>query len=100
MEEKDNPCSRSYFTRERFAARNIIASNIGLTAKRGSNNSLLVAATNLISTEPMSGVDLEVLDYQKQVIGKGSTDNTGITNIDLKRKPYLLIAKKVRKEVT
>lgn len=91
--ERDNPCSKSYFNKERFASRNILATNIGLTAKLGTNNTLMVAATNIISTEPMNNIELEVLDYQRQVIAKGKTDNTGITSIEIKRKPFLLIAK-------
>jgi uncharacterized protein YfaS (alpha-2-macroglobulin family) len=93
-EQKDNPCSKSYFNKERFASRNIIASNIGLTAKRGSDNSLFVAATDIISTAALSGVELEVLDYQRQIIAKATTGSDGMITIDVKQKPYLLIAKK------
>ena len=35
-QQKDNPCKKSYYNKDRWATRNIIASNIGLTAKRGS----------------------------------------------------------------
>lgn len=92
--QRDNPCSKSYFNKERFASRNILATNIGLTAKKGSENSLVVAATNILSTEPLDDIELEVLDYQRQVVAKGKTNNTGIATLELKRKPYLLIAKK------
>ncbi|MEP6675302.1 MAG: MG2 domain-containing protein [Ferruginibacter sp.] len=92
-EEKDNPCSNSYYNKDRWATRNIIASNIGLTAKRSNDNSMLVAVSNILTTEPMSGVDLEVLDYQQQVIAKGRSNSDGFATIDLKRKPYLLVAK-------
>ncbi|HEX8460476.1 MAG TPA: MG2 domain-containing protein, partial [Segetibacter sp.] len=92
-QQKDNPCSKSYYNHERFASRNIIATNIGLTAKKGNDNALLVIATNIISTEPLSGIDVEVLDYQRQIIGKGKTDNSGFANIELKSKPFLVIAK-------
>ncbi len=92
-DQKDNPCSKSYYNKERFTSRNIIATNIGLTAKRGNENSLVVAATNILTTEPLSGIELEVLDYQRQIITTGKTDGSGMTTIELKRKPYLLIAK-------
>ena len=39
-EQKDNPCNKSYYNKDRWATRNIIASNIGLTAKMGGNNSI------------------------------------------------------------
>ncbi len=93
-EQRDNPCSKSYYNKERFASRNILASNIGLTAKRSNNNSLFVAVNNILSTAPMGSVELKVLDYQLQVIATASSDNDGLAIIPLKRKPYLLVAKK------
>ena len=93
-DKKDDPSSRSYFNKDRWATRNIIASNIGLSAKRGNDNSLLVAVSNILSTEPMAGVALDILDYQHQVIAKSSSGNDGFVRIDCKQKPYLLIAKK------
>lgn len=93
-EENKNPCNEAYFNKENFASRNILATNIGLTAKRGNNNELLVIANNIITTEPFGNVELEVVDYQQQIIGKGTTGNDGIALINIKRKPYLLIAKK------
>jgi alpha-2-macroglobulin len=93
-ERRDDPTSPSYFNKDRWASRNILASNIGLTAKRGNDNSINVAASSIISTEPLSSIDLLVLDFQNQVIAKGTTDGDGFANIILKQKPYLLIAKK------
>ena len=92
-EERQNPCARSYYNKERFASRNILASNIGLTAKYGNDKNLFVAVNNLITTAPMNGVDLQILDYQNQVIGTAKSDGDGLAQISIKRKPYLLIAK-------
>ncbi|MBC7587726.1 MAG: hypothetical protein H7178_05135, partial [Chitinophagaceae bacterium] len=69
-QQKDNPCNQAYYNKEKFDNRNIIATNIGLTAKRGNDNQLFVAANDIISTKPLSGVDFQVLDYQQQIIGK------------------------------
>lgn len=92
-EQRDNPCSKSYFNKERFASRNIIATNIGLTAKKGNDNSLVVAATNIMTTEPLNGIEIEVMDYQRQIVGSGKTGSDGILTLEMKRKPYLLIGK-------
>ncbi|CAN5588609.1 MG2 domain-containing protein [soil metagenome] len=92
-QERDNPCHQAYYNKERFASRNILASNIGLTAKRGNDNSLFVAVSNIITTEGMKNVSLEVLDYQQQIIAKGTSDGNGLAMLHLKRKPYLLVAK-------
>ena len=93
-ERKDDPTSNSYFNKDRWASRNILASNIGLTVKKGNDNSINVSVSSIISTEPMSGVDLIVMDYQSQVIGKGSSNGDGFATVQMKQKPYLLIAKK------
>ena len=91
--EKDNPCHSSYYNKDRYDSRNILASNIGLIAKYGSDKSLFVAASNIINTDAISNVALEVLDYQQQIIGKAVTGGDGTVTIPLKRKPYLLVAK-------
>ncbi|WP_432326982.1 MG2 domain-containing protein [Mucilaginibacter sp. P25] len=93
-QERDDACTDSYYSKQRWATRNIISSNIGLIAKRGNDNSMLIAVTDILSAEPMSNVDLELLDYQKQVIYKTTTDGDGLAKLNLKRKPYLLVAKK------
>ncbi|NRF40053.1 alpha-2-macroglobulin [Pedobacter foliorum] len=92
-EDRDNPCTPSYYTNDKWASRNVMASNIGIIAKRGNDNSMLVVTTNLLTAEPMSGVTLELLDYQRQIIHTVKTDGDGMATFDLKRKPFLLIAK-------
>lgn len=92
-DNRDNPCYKSYYNKDRWASRNIIASNIGLTAKRGAGNTLTIAVSDILSTQPMSGVELRALDYQNQEIGNAKTDKDGFAEIELKRKPFLLVAK-------
>ncbi|MCD0489990.1 hypothetical protein LPB86_17240 [Pedobacter sp. MC2016-14] len=92
-EDRDNPCTDSYYTSERWASRNLLASNIGLVVKRGNDNSMLIVATDLLTAEPLSGVELEFVDYQRQIIFSSKTDADGLATFDLKRKPFLLIAK-------
>lgn len=92
--ERENPCHPSYYNKERWATRNVLASNIGLIVKRGNDNSMLVAVTDILNAQPISDVELELLDYQQQVIFKTTSDSEGFAKFDLKRKPYLLIAKK------
>ena len=93
-QRRDDPLSRSYYNKDRWATRNILASNIGLTAKRGNDNSVMVAVSNILTTESMGDIDLEVLDYQQAVVGKGKSGKDGFVQIDNSRKPFLLVAKK------
>ena len=71
----------------------MIASNIGLLAKRGIDNQLLVVATNLLSAQPQPGTDISVFDYQAQLISTGSTGADGTVILKPDRTPFLLVAK-------
>ncbi len=93
-DQKDEPCNPSYYNRDRWVSRNVIASNIGLIAKRGNDNSVLVFATNILDTQPMEGVEIKLLDYQNQLLQTAKTDNNGEAKFDKPSKPYLLTAKK------
>lgn len=92
-QRKDDPTSKSYYNKDRWAIRNIMASNLGITAKRGEAGELTVAVTSLQTTAPMEGVGLEILDYQLQVLQKTTTGQDGFAKMNLSRKPYLIIAK-------
>ncbi|WP_423736638.1 alpha-2-macroglobulin family protein [Chitinophaga caseinilytica] len=93
-DDRDNPCRNSYYHYERWASRNIIASNIGIIAKRGNDNSMVVAVTDIRDAKPMSGVDISLLDYQNQVVFTTKSDGDGFAKFELKKKPYLLVAKR------
>ncbi len=93
--ERDNPCTDSYFNYyNRKVARNILASNLGIISKKGQDKSMLFAVTDLRTTETLSGVKLELYNYQQQLLASLTTNNEGIAEIKLEDQPYLLIAKK------
>ncbi|UKJ09119.1 alpha-2-macroglobulin family protein [Solitalea lacus] len=92
-DEREDPCKLSYYNKQRWAVRNVLASNLGIIAKRGNDNSMLVAVTDLLSTKSISGAEVQVLDYQRQVLGTGKTDKEGLVRLELPRQPFLLLAK-------
>ncbi len=93
-EERDNPCHVSYYNGSRWIRRNVFASNLGIIAKGISDKTLKIAVTDIRSTEPLSGVKVEVYDYQQQKISETTTNSDGFADIKLEEKPFLLIAKK------
>ncbi|QIA07769.1 alpha-2-macroglobulin family protein [Draconibacterium halophilum] len=92
--ERDNPCHVSYYNSDRFVSKNIMASQMGIVAKEGKDYRMLFAVSNLISTEPMGDVDLKLYNFQHQLIETIKTDSRGFAEVDLKKKPFLLIAQK------
>lgn len=62
------PAKKEYYAANRWVSRNILASNLGLIAKRGKEGSALFAVNDLKTTEPMPGVALELYNFQHQLI--------------------------------
>ncbi len=93
--ERDNPCSDSYYMfNNRSATRNVLASDLGIIVKGGDDHRLLVTVTNLPDASPLGGVQVEVYDYQHQLMAAERTDSKGIAEIALSRKPFLVVAVK------
>jgi hypothetical protein len=92
-EQRDNPCHPSYYTGTRNVKRNVIASDLGLLAKRGGDGNTVVVVNDLKTTQPISGVQLELYDFQQQLIGTASTGPDGKAIISSKQNPFVLIAK-------
>ena len=92
--DRDNPCKVSYYlVRNRIVSRNVLASDLGIIAKGGNSKEVLVAVSDLKTTNTLSGVAVEVYNLQNQLINSGVTDADGLARIDLESKPFLLVAK-------
>jgi uncharacterized protein YfaS (alpha-2-macroglobulin family) len=92
--ERDDPCKPAYY---RYganirAARNLLASNIGLIAKRARKGKMLVVATALDSAKPYANVKVNVVNFQNRVIASGDTNGDGMIELDPKGQPFALIA--------
>jgi len=91
--ERDNPCNSSYYNRSRIIKRNLIASDLGILAKQGSDGNTIVFVNDLRTTSPMSGVQVELYDYQQQPIGSGATGSDGKVIVPTKEVPAFVVAK-------
>lgn len=93
-EKRADPCNPLYYGHDREVSRNILASDFGLIAQRGSNGVMNFTVTNLLTTLPEANTVLEVYDYQQQLITTLKTNGEGMASGEVRRKPFLLIAKK------
>lgn len=94
--ERDDPCSRAYYAknyRNSIAARNIIATDLGIIAKLGGDRTMHVTVNDLVTTSPISGATVEFYDYQQQLISTTSTNNDGMATAELSREPFVVVAK-------
>jgi alpha-2-macroglobulin len=93
--DRDNPCKGYYYRQyERTVSKSILASDLGLTFKKGNDGSYLAIVNNLLTTEPVGGADIELYDYQKQLIMSSKTNKDGQAFITAAQRPYFIIAKK------
>ena len=92
--DRNNPCTEAYFSPDKRVSRNILASNLGLMAKKGADNILHVMVNDLLTALPLNEVSLDVFDLQMQPISSGTTNQDGSAAIFCGRKPFLVIAKK------
>ncbi len=92
-EHRNDPCKKGYYNSSKFVTRNILASNIGVIAKKGKNNQHYFALSNLKSVEPISGAIIELYDFQQQLITSGSTGGSGQITIETDKKSSFAIIK-------
>jgi len=91
--ERENPCDNSYYYQNNIAT-NVIATDLGVIAKRGENGSYFFAVNDIISTNPVSGATIELYDYQQQKLATITSDNDGIATVDVKRYAYFAVVTK------
>ena len=89
---KTNPCKNSYYSDDKAIKRNIIASSVGLIAKRGTNNEIFIIASNLNDCKPLKNIDVSIYNYQQHKIASGKTDKNGMARINCNAEPFLVIA--------
>ncbi len=87
----EDPCKESFYYNT-DVSRNVLATNIGLTAKRGEANELLVLAHDIVDTRPIGSVEVEVYNFQNQPIGRGTTDADGQARIEYTGRPFYMKA--------
>lgn len=92
--ESDNPCHEAYYNEGRIMSSNLMASNIGVIAKRGNNKSYYFAVTDILTTDPIPSTTIELFNYQQQSIRKSVTDKDGLAIIDVENHAYFAIVSK------
>lgn len=88
--ESENPCFNSYYYNTTIAT-NILATDMGVIAKRGENKSYFFAINNIVDTKPVSGAKIELFSFQQQKISSASTNSNGIATFELSQYAYFAI---------
>ncbi|MFK5959672.1 MAG: MG2 domain-containing protein [Lutibacter sp.] len=93
--DRENPCKKAYYDNEdQIVSANILASNLGVIAKKGTNKSYFFAVTDILTTNPVSGAKVTIYNYQQQKITQAVTDNQGLTGMDVDKNAFFAIISK------
>ncbi|WP_369618476.1 alpha-2-macroglobulin [Flavobacterium sp. CFS9] len=88
--ESQDPCTGSYYYNARIAT-NILATDLGVIAKRGENKSYVFAVNNIVTTEPVSNARVDLYTFQQQKIATAATSSEGIATFQLNKFAYFAI---------
>ncbi len=88
--ERQDPCTNSYYYNTKIAT-NVLASDLGVIAKRGENKSYFFAVNNLLTTEPVGGAKIDLYSFQQQKLGTANTDASGTAYFKLDKFAYFAI---------
>lgn len=92
-QDRQDACSDSYFRRGSVGT-NVLATNLGVIAKRGDNGTYFVAVSDIVSTSAVSGATVELYDYQQQKLAVGKTGNDGTINLETSKYAYFAVVSK------
>jgi uncharacterized protein YfaS (alpha-2-macroglobulin family) len=92
--ESDNPEKPSYYMEsERFPYVNLMASRIGLLAKRNSGDKIWINANDILTAKPLSDVSITLYNFQLQRIASGRTDGSGQAELTASQAPYIVVGR-------
>jgi hypothetical protein len=92
--ERENPCHRSYYMSNRFIEQNVLSTNIGLIAKANrETNTWYIHTTNIRESGPLTEVQVELYDFQQQLVGSSVSNLDGLAVVETEREPSFAIAK-------
>ncbi len=89
--ERENPCDKSYYYDKKVGT-NILASDIGVTVKKGINNSYFLAVNDILNTNPIAGAKVTFYNFQQQQMGHVVTEADGTSIYDAEKLAYFAVA--------
>lgn len=95
---RTDPCHPAYYMpwydHDITTTRNVMVSDIGLLAKQGQSGQMMIAASDLRTTEPLANVELDVFTFQKRSIASTRTNGEGLADLPMERDvPFFVLAR-------
>ncbi len=81
-----------YYYNDVEVRKNVMVTDLGVTAKMGCNDRIDVFAFSISNASPQSGVNVKAYNYQKQEIASGKTDSKGHVLLECANRPAFVMA--------
>lgn len=92
--EENNPCHNAYYGESKIVSQNLLASNLGVIAKKGANGTYYFAVTNILTTAPEANATVKLYNYQQQELASRPTDQDGLILFDIDNNAAFAIVSK------
>ncbi len=89
--EANDPTTASYYMKAKPEI-NVVASDLGIIAKRGGTDALDVVVTNIATATPAANVLVTAYNYQLQPLSRVSTNAQGFASLRCDFKPFIITA--------
>lgn len=91
--DRKNPCKEAYFY-NKTVSQNLLATNLGVIAKKGAKNTYHFAVTNILSTAPEGNANIKLYNFQQQEISSATSNTEGLATIEAKKHASFAIVSK------
>lgn len=92
--QRDNPCYDAYYNYTRTVSQNLLASNLGVIAKKGNQKNYFFAVTDILTAQPIQGAKVELYNFQQQRFHQMTTNSEGVATYDEDKEAYFAIISK------
>ncbi|MDB4835412.1 MG2 domain-containing protein, partial [Cyclobacteriaceae bacterium] len=90
---RKNPCAPAFYGKDRTISKNILASDLGMIAKKAEDGEYHVFVTNLKTAQPVPNAEVKFYNYQQRALATKTTDPNGKVVLNsLKDEPHIIVA--------
>ncbi|MGB0431564.1 MAG: alpha-2-macroglobulin family protein, partial [Bacteroidia bacterium] len=88
--ERDNPCHISYYLYHGNGInKNVLTTDIGVIAKKGADNTLNFAVTQISTSNPINAAQINLYNLQQQLVKTVQTNDQGLVKLKPSQKVFM-----------
>lgn len=97
-QEELNPCEMAYYWNLNRVSQTVMASDLGIIVKQGEGHAA-VSVVDMHTLDQISGAQVQLYDYQGQVLGQAKSNKMGLASFALDRRATSLSVRHQSQEV-